>query len=199
MQKDFITAIKSRRSIYTISNKSTISDEKIYELIKNALSSTPSSFDMQSSRIVALLKDEHIKFWDIVINILKEIIPNDSLKTTEKKIKSFSDGYGTILFYEDFSVVNTYAEKFSKFKENFPIWANQSSAMLQFIIWNMLELEGLGASLQHYNPLIDKQVQKQWDISDDWKLIAQMPFGEPTALPMDKIASDIESKIKLYK
>jgi len=40
----------------------------------------------------------------------------------------------------------------------------------------MLEDAGLGASLQHYNPLIDQETAETWDINPDWKLLAQMPF-----------------------
>jgi uncharacterized protein len=31
--------------------------------------------------------------------------------------------------------------------------------------------------LQHYNPLIDAEVAKQWNLPASWKLRAQMPFG----------------------
>ena len=30
--------------------------------------------------------------------------------------------------------------------------------MLQLVVWTALEAEGLGATLQHYNPLIDDEV-----------------------------------------
>lgn len=36
---------------------------------------------------------------------------------------------------------------------------------------------GIGASLQHYSPLVDDDVQKTWDVPANWKLRAQMPFG----------------------
>jgi predicted oxidoreductase (fatty acid repression mutant protein) len=35
----------------------------------------------------------------------------------------------------------------------------------------------VGASLQHYNPLIDAAVARQWNVPAYWKLRAQMPFG----------------------
>lgn len=49
--------------------------------------------------------------------------------------------------------------------------------MLQYAVWTALEAEGLGANLQHYNPLVDERVAKTWDIPADWKLAAMMPFG----------------------
>ena len=40
-----------------------------------------------------------------------------------------------------------------------------------------LEEAGLGASLQHYNPLVDEVVRKHWGVHGNWQLRAQMPFG----------------------
>lgn len=53
--------------------------------------------------------------------------------------------------------------------------------MLQLFVWTALENEGLDASLQHYNPIIDEEVKKQWNIPESWKLIVQMPFGKPAS------------------
>jgi predicted oxidoreductase (fatty acid repression mutant protein) len=34
--------------------------------------------------------------------------------------------------------------------------------MHQLLIWATLEAEGLGANLQHYNPVINEEVKKTW-------------------------------------
>ena len=65
------------------------------------------------------------------------------------------------MYFEDQVVVEGLQEQFALYKDNFPIWSLQSSGMLQFTIWTSLEAEGLGASLQHYNPLIDEQVKAE--------------------------------------
>ncbi len=49
--------------------------------------------------------------------------------------------------------------------------------MLQYIIWTGLAAMGIGANLQHYNPLIDTEVAKAFNLPPNWKLVAQMPFG----------------------
>jgi predicted oxidoreductase (fatty acid repression mutant protein) len=59
--------------------------------------------------------------------------------------------------------------------------------------------EGLGVSLQHYNPIIDEEVKKQWNIPGSWKLIAQMPFGKPTAAPDEKEIKPLDERVKVYK
>ena len=54
-----------------------------------------------------------------------------------------------------------------------------------------MKLDGLsdniGASLQHYNPLIDNIIKKEFQINKDWKFIAQMPFGEIVEEPQNHI------------
>ena len=71
--------------------------------------------------------------------------------------------------------------------------------MHQFAIWNMLEDAGLGASLQHYNPLIDEEVAKTWNLDPKWKLIAQMPFGTPVQEPGDKEFSPLDKRVLVFK
>jgi uncharacterized protein len=71
--------------------------------------------------------------------------------------------------------------------------------MHQLVVWAGLEEEGLGAYLQHYNPLIDEEVKNEWHIPSNWKLIAQMPFGKPTSQPGKKEFKSIEDRVKYFK
>lgn len=81
------------------------------------------------------------------------------------------------------------------YKDNFPIWAEQTDAMHQLAVWTMLEDAGMGASLQHYNPLIDDEVRKAWNLPGDWKLVAQMPFGVPVAQPGSKEVMSLDERV----
>lgn len=65
--------------------------------------------------------------------------------------------------------------------------------------WAMLEERGLGASLQHYNPLIDEEVRRTWELPEDWMLIAEMPFGIPTGEPGDKDFGDVDKRMKVFR
>jgi uncharacterized protein len=47
--------------------------------------------------------------------------------------------------------------------------------------------------------LIDEKVAAQWNIPADWKLIAQMPFGKPTAPAGDKEFAPLDERVKVYK
>ncbi|MEK3734465.1 MULTISPECIES: nitroreductase family protein [Paenibacillus] len=200
MSKDFSTAIKERRSYYAITKESVISDERIQEIVNEAVKYTPSSFNSQSARVVVLLGEQHDKLWNITEGILKEVVGDgDAFKSTAEKMASFRAGYGTVLFFEDNDVVADLQKNFALYADNFPVWSNQSNGMLQLVVWTALEAEGLGASLQHYNPLIDDKVKAEWSIPDSWKLIAQMPFGKPAAEPGDKEFAPIEDRVKVYK
>ncbi|MBU5677065.1 nitroreductase family protein [Alkaliphilus sp. MSJ-5] len=199
MTKDFYTAVKERRTIYGISKETTISDERIQEIINDSVKYTPSAFNSQSARVVVLFNENHDKLWDITKEALRKVVPENNFAPTEEKINSFKNGYGTVLFFEDNSVIESLQQQFAAYKDNFPIWSQQASGMNQYVIWTSLSIEGMGVSLQHYNELIEEDVKKQWDIPNNWKLIAQMPFGKPTAPAGDKEFIPLEERIKVFK
>ena len=196
MTKSFKEALKARRTFYQINNKPTLSDKEIKDLIRFAVEFVPSAFNSQTTRVVLLTGKAHEKLWTIVKNTLRKLVPADAFSKTEEKIDgSFSCGYGTILYFEDMSIVRSLQESFPAYKDNFPVWAEQTDAMHQLTIWTMLEDAGMGASLQHYNPLIDDEVRKTWNLPDDWKLIAQMPFGVPVAQPGPKEVMPLDKRV----
>jgi len=199
MKKSFAESVINRRTFYDISKETVVSDDRIIEIVENSAKYTPSAFNSQSARVVLLFDKEHDKFWDITMEALRRIVPEKAFKPTEDKINSFKSGYGTVLYFEDQSVVESLQENFATYKENFPIWSQQSSGMLQLVVWTALDSEGYGASLQHYTELIASDVKKQWSIPENWKLIAQMPFGKPTAEPGEKQYNFSNEQIKIFK
>ncbi|MDR1878632.1 MAG: nitroreductase family protein [Bacteroidales bacterium] len=199
MNKLLFDAIVRRRSYYAISNRCPVSDTELEEILKLALLHVPSAFNSQSSRLMLLLNEHHQKVWQIAKEKLREVVPEKDFPKTEAKINAFAAGYGTILFYEDQTVVSSLQERFPLYEDNFPLWSVQTSAMHQFAVWTLLEDVGLGASLQHYNPLIDEDVRKIWNIDPQWTLIAQMPFGSPTATPGNKEFLSLDYRLKTCK
>lgn len=199
MTKDFYSAVEERRSMYAISSEKVVSDERILEVINHAVKYTPSAFNSQSGRVVVLLGEHNNKLWNITTETLRKMVPAENFSSTEQRMNAFGSGYGTVLFFEDTAVVESLQEQFESYKDNFPSWSLQSSGMLQYVIWTALELEGFGASLQHYNPLIDEEVKSEWNLPNSWKLISQMPFGKPVAAPGEKEFKPLEGRVKLFK
>jgi uncharacterized protein len=197
--QSFYNAVESRRSMYGISKEPLLSNERIEEMIRFAVKHAPSAYNSQSGRVAVLFGDNHTKLWDITTETLKKIVPADQFEPTQQRMDAFRNGYATVLFFEDRSIVQSLQDQFPAFAEKFPAYSLQSSGMLQYIVWTSLELEGFGASLQHYNPLIDEEVKKQWNIPDSWELMAQMPFGKPVAGPNEKQFQPVEDRVKFFK
>ena len=200
MERNLKDALQHRRSYYELTPESPIDDAKIEEIIHFAIRHIPSAFNSQSTRLVLLLHEQHKAFWEIVKRTLQAIVPAEAFVATEQKIdRSFASGYGTVLYYEDTTVVRKLQEQFPTYADNFPIWSEHASAMHQLAVWTMLEDAGFGASLPHYNPLIDKEVRERWDLPAAWRLIAQMPFGTPGGEPQEKSFKPWEERIRIFK
>lgn len=199
MSNGYFDAVKKRRSVYAISKELPVSAEKVQEIVEQAVLHSPSSFNSQSARAVVLFGAEHDKLWDLTSETLRKIVPAEQFEGTAQKMASFKAGAGTVLFFEDQSVVKTLQENFALYADNFPVWSNQSSGILQHVVWTGLAEAGVGASLQHYNPLIDDEVKSTWGLPAEWKLIAQLPFGGIVTPPGEKEFEPIEKRVKVFK
>ena len=198
LKKDFMTALRERRSIYEISNESPISDEKIEELVAKVLAYTPSAFNSQSTRLVLLLGEQHKRLWDLTEEGLKPTVAKEKMGRFQERMESFRNGYGTVLFFEDQSVVEDFQKEMPNIQDQFPIWSEHTNAMHQIITWMALESEGLGATLQHNNT-IENDVQSEWQLPESWRIVAQMPFGKPLSVPPVKEKLPLEDCLKVFK
>ena len=198
MNNSYIAALKKRRTQYALGKNLPISQDATAELIREAIKHSPSSFNSQSSRAVILFGAESDKLWNLVKEELRKIVPADAFADTEAKINSFAAGAGTVLFFEDQNVVKGLQENFALDADNFPIWSEQAGGMAQLSVWSALANENIGASLQHYNPLIDAEAAKAWGIPSSWKLRAQMPFGSNEQAFGDKAFMDDAERFKVF-
>ena len=190
---------EKRRSIYALSNQLPVSNDEIVKLVEHAVLHTPSAFNSQSTRIVVLFGEDHKKLWDITEETLKVIVGDDEkFQGTKDKIAGFRAGAGTVLFFEDKGVVRNMQEAAPLYADKFPIWAHQTSAMHQYVIWTALASLDIGANLQHYNPVIDQRVADAWDIAEDWELNAQMVFGAIEQPAGDKAFQPIDERMKVF-
>lgn len=177
MSNTYLDAITRRRSQYALGRNVSQSQDQVTALIQEAVRQAPSSFNSQSSRALILHGEQSVAFWDIVKEELRKIVPAEAFAATENKINSFAAGTGTVLFYEDMDVIAGLQASFPLYADNFPIWAEHSTAIAQYATRVALSEAGIGASLQHYNPLPDAAVAARWNVPASWKLRAQMPFG----------------------
>lgn len=93
----FFDAVKSRRSIYAISDESPISDARIQELVEFAILHSPSSYNVQSGRAVIIYGEHHKNFWnDIVPKHMKQAMPEDKWAHFAPRVNGFAAGHGTV-------------------------------------------------------------------------------------------------------
>lgn len=194
----FLAHMKQRRTIYAIGQNVPITADKIEDVIKDAVRNSPSAFNSQTSRVVTLYGESHAKFWSIVRETLRKMVPEGAFENTNAKINSFAAGYGTVLFFEDQDAVKSLQEQFPLYAEHFPAWSEHSTGIAQFAVWSSLAEQHIGASLQHYNPVIDDEVAATFDIPKNWKLRAELVFGSIEASAGEKTFLDDSIRFKRF-
>lgn len=187
-----INSLKERRTYYNINKNLPVSEKEIEEKVKEITELVPDAFNMKSARVVLAFGEKHDQLWDAVYDVFEG-------QVAREKIDSFKAGAGTVLFLYDEETVKKMQEEFSLYAENFPVWANHANGMLQISVWSMLRELNVGASLQHYNPVIDRKVKEIFDIPENYKLLAQMPFGGIVSEPDKKEKEDIDNRVKVIR
>ncbi|MGN1148832.1 MAG: nitroreductase family protein, partial [Lachnospiraceae bacterium] len=136
------------------------------------------------------LEDAHEQLWDAIYKAFGG-------QVAREKIDSFQTGAGTVLYFYDEAVVKGLQAQFPLYADKFPEWAMQANGMLQISIWSGLRELNIGASLQHYNPIIDEAVRNLFHLPDSYKLIAQMPFGGIVEEPAPKEKEAIDARVSI--
>lgn len=199
LENDFLQLETARRSIYTLGKNITLSEEQLVELVKTAVKEAPTAFNNQTVRTVILLGDKHTQAWDIVADRLKSEVPSEeAYQATLAKLAGFKQGYATVLFYTDTEIVKEFEQKFSLYADNFYDWSEQGHGIAAYSVWLAATAAGLGANLQHYNPLIDEQFAAAFDIPANWRLRSQLIIGSLEAAAGEKayVADDMRFRVE---
>lgn len=197
--KCFQEAVTNRRTNYALGRNVTVLPSQITAAVEKMAHEVPSAFNMQSARVVLAFGEHHDKIWSITMDALRAVVPADKFAPTEAKIQGFAAAYGTVLFFEETSVVEKMQQQFAAYAANFPIWAQQANGMLQFAVWTALTNMGLGVNLQHYNPLIDAAVKEYFQVPDSWQLVSQMPFGEILEPPKAIEKLPVAERVRVFR
>ncbi|KAI0470977.1 Nitroreductase-like protein [Xylariaceae sp. FL0804] len=191
-----LSLLKQRRTYYALKKELPVPTARIQEIVSSALQDVPSSFNSQSNRVLLLLGAEHDRYWDVVEEVLRPFVPDEKAwEGTQKRVAGFRAGAGTVLCFSDDKAVQAIQDRVPLYRDKFPGWAQESCAMLQYALWVALEAAGCGASIQHYNPLVDARVQAQWGVPQTWRLQAQLVFGGQAGQPGDKKFDPVEEKL----
>ena len=96
----YLKAAKYRRTVYGVTDSISVSDDRIIEIVNEVIQTLPSSWNMQSTRILITIGKEHKRFWDTIIAAAKPFVlktqGEEDWKRNKKRFKSFQNAYGTV-------------------------------------------------------------------------------------------------------
>ncbi len=190
-------SLSLRRSIYALDADTVLSDEDIIKQVEQCIKHCPTAFNSQSARVVILFAEKHKQFWQMVKAAIEKVSPSDRLEAAVKRLNNFANGKGTILFFEDQAVLTQMQQKFALYAKSMWDWNQQSNAILQYMIWQVLAENNIGASLQHYGNLVEDELYKQFNLPQTWKIMAQMPFGKIKEPATEKTFEPLENRLKV--
>lgn len=198
MTNQFNQLQEKRRSIYALGKNVKEDKRTLVDLIEKTIELSPSAFNSQTVRAVIAFGQDSDRIWDIVLAELCKVVKDDeAFAKTQAKVNSFK-AYGTILYFTETATVKQLEADFPAYAANFAGWAEQAIGGAQQAVWEALAVQGLGASLQHYNPLIDEAIAKAFDIPETWQLRAEMPFGSVEAPAGEKDVLPAEKRFKVF-
>lgn len=193
----FIETLENRKTRYHLGKNSPLGEKEIEDLVEKVLYLTPSAFNRSNQEVLILFGAAHDKFWDITETALRKLVGGDDFSGTEERLKNYRKAQGILLIYEDLDIIKGLQEDFPLYEKSFPEWSVSQSGMFQMAMWNAFVAEGLGANLIHYNPLVDEEVAKSWNVPSNWRLTAQMSFGE--VLPEENFNEHPTTEGRIFK
>ena len=192
-------SLSRRRSIYGLGKLSSAADHCVIDTVGDCLLHCPTAFNAQSARVAVLLGRFHRDFWQKVWEKMAENISGNNLKNAKIRNDGFAAAHGTILFFEDTKVLAAFKKKFSLYQKNMKSWFGQGNGILQYMVWQSLAENEIGASLQHYNELIADGLNEWLDLPKSWELVAQMPFGSIQKEPAAKEFLPLEERLRVFE
>jgi predicted oxidoreductase (fatty acid repression mutant protein) len=194
----YLEAMKTRHSQYNLGKN--IDGTSAVATLKEAVRLAPSAFNAEPGRVLILTGAAQNKFWgellplDLKAEMTRQGAPESAWLATAEKLSGFEAAYGTALFFEDQEVVRNLQETYPLYAAAFPSFSEQDSGIIAVAAWTALSEAGVGANLQHYNPVVDESVKKEWQVPESWVLKSQLVFGsieENTGAEKEKVADSI--------
>lgn len=169
--------VKNRRSQYAIGNNTDLTNEEIAERITQIVRDVPTASNSQTTRIAIVFGEENVKLWDHILDVQKDVMPEEMWGMMSGVMEGAKGGVGTIIFFEDLDAV----EKMPTSPARVEVYKQNNNANAQYATWLALTDLGLGGSLQHmnvgYEQGFDKSVKELLGLPERWEMQAQMPFG----------------------
>jgi predicted oxidoreductase (fatty acid repression mutant protein) len=189
-----LSLLERRRSIRRL--QSGPFSEASLQRIVEAIHLAPAAFNLPPWHVV-LVHEERAAFWELVEQAFLERLEGDRLERYLDRLSGFRRGVAVALVYEEVSVRRQLAEAWQITLDQAGAYTEQGLGMVQLALWLALTAEGLVASLQHWDWLLEEPLAGYFGLPQDrFRLVATMPIGyadeppRPTErIPIDRIVS----------
>ena len=222
----WLAAAKHRRTVYGLKGTSAVPDSRVEQIIEQVLSFSPSSYNTQPVRVTLVTGDKHKQFWDTIIEIAQPILQGAGeqvWQTMKGVFESHKASYGSVriqtpahmgqdlwlmenpaqvVFWERGDSIKEAGEKHKSAAHMFAQFGEHANGMAQIFVWTALELEGLGANLQHLQaiPPVEAAIRKFCGVTEDYSLKAHINYGdEPGEHPPVPEKLPISETLKVIK
>ncbi|KAH8657876.1 Nitroreductase-like protein [Xylariales sp. PMI_506] len=181
----FLEAAAYRRSVYALKDTSKVSDERIKEIITKIQAFAPSSYNTQPTRVNLVTGEKQKEFWELISKEAEPILKSfGAWEVMGPMLERHKSSYGSVVFWEDGAVIKQSQETHKGAAHMFPQFSDHANGMFQGFVWSALELEGLGANLQHMQalgPAVEGTIKKFVGVPETYNLKANMNFGDEAA------------------
>jgi predicted oxidoreductase (fatty acid repression mutant protein) len=185
-----LSLLERRRSIRRL-RPGPFSAASLHRIVE-AIRLTPAAYNLPPWHVV-IIRDELSAYWRLVEQAVNERLDGDRRNRYLDRLDGFRGGVAVALIFEDVSVRQQLADAWQISLEQAGAFAEQGLGMVQLALWLAVTAEGLVASLQHWEWLLDDGVVDFVGLpTDQFRLIATLPIGhageEPR--PTDRIQVD---------
>ena len=93
----FRDALRARRTYYALNKTLPVAQDRIADIVEDAVQAVPSAFNSQTNRAVVLLGAEHSRLWDVVVaDVLRTHVDAEQWEATSRKLAGFAAAAGTV-------------------------------------------------------------------------------------------------------
>lgn len=188
--EEFAALLSSRRSIRRIVNGPF--PVEVRTRIEEATRLTPAAFNLPTFHAV-LVHEQRDEFWREVEAGFRAGLTGDRLEHYLSRLAGFRDGVAAIAIYEDRAAIPALKDAWGISQEQAAAFSQQSLGMVQLSIWLALTAEGLVTSIQHWDWLIEKRLERFFGLPEDrYALTVVLPIGYPDEAPREQEAISLE-------
>lgn len=144
---------------------------------------TPTAYNRSPWHIV-VVRDRAETFWPLIEQAFRDRLEGERLARYLERLGGFRRGVAAVIVYEDLSVARALADEWRISRDQAESFVAQALGMVQLALWLAVTAEGLAASLQHWESLVEDRLAIFLGLpAERYRLTAVIPIGYPAEDP----------------